>query len=274
MNKLLAGFVGFGAVLLAGALYLQHAAVAELREEISALRADVQASGKAAKDAAKAARSPEGAATAVMTREHEGNDEARTELARLREEIRGLKTSTQELTQIAKTAAAGKSGTNLTPPGKNVLAEMSAVPDNITPVGAMKNAGFGSPAQAVETVLWAATGGEVDALAAGLFIEPKAKQKAADWFATLPEATRAQYGSAEKVIALMIAKDAAALQGMQVLGQQEVAPNLMAVRVRMQADTGGTKDETLAFAKAPDGWKMVLPENVVQKFAARVSGGK
>ncbi|MBI5766341.1 MAG: hypothetical protein HZA93_00990 [Verrucomicrobia bacterium] len=273
MNKLLAGFVGFGAVLLAGALYLQQAAMSELRSEVTALRGDVQEAAKAAKDAARASRPQENVAGAVVTRENEGNDEAKAELARLREEIRGLRTSTQELTQIAKTAAA-KSGTNLTPPGKNLLAEMSAAPDNITPVGSMKNAGFGSPAQAVETVLWAATGGEVDALANGLFIEPKAKQKAADWFASLPEATRAQYGSPEKVIALMIAKDAAALQGMQVLGQQEVAPNLMAVRVRMQADTGGTKDETLAFARAPEGWKMVLPENVVQKFAARVSGGK
>jgi hypothetical protein len=148
------------------------------------------------------------------------------------------------------------------------------VPDNITPVGAFKNAGKGTPAQAVETVLWAATGGDVEALAAGVLIEPKAKQKADAWFASLPDATRAQYGSPEKVIALMIAKDAAALNGMQVLGTQEIKPDLTAVRVRMQADNGQTKDDTLAFARTPDGWRMVLPQNVVEKFAARVSGGK
>ena len=113
----------------------------------------------------------------------------------------------------------------------------------------------------------AAGGNPRAAATAGTHLTPSART-------SLPEATRSQYGSPEKVIALMIAKDAAALQGMQVLGQQEVAPNLMAVRVRMQADTGGTKDETLAFAHAPDGWKMVLPQNVVEKFAAKVSGGK
>lgn len=264
MNKFLVGLVGFGAVLAAGALYLQRVGMAELREEVAALRGDVRQMAKIAKDATVLRQ---GGAAAVVMPENGAADEAKAELARLREEIRGLKASTQELTQIAKAATAGKA-----PPPP--MADTAGLPDNITPVSGLKNAGKATPAQAVETVLWAATAGEVDVLAAGLLIEPKAKQKAADWFASLPEPTRAQYGSPEKVIALMIAKDAAALAGMQVLAQQEMKPDLTAMRVRMQADTGGTKDETLAFYHASDGWRMVLPEKVVDKFAARVSGGK
>lgn len=267
MNRLLAGFVGFGAVLLAGALYLQHTAVTQLRDEVAALRGDVQLMAKAAKDAAGAPRPQEtaAAATVVVAPETPLTDDARTELGKLRDEIRGLKANTQEIAQFAKMATAAAAVKNM---------DTSAIPANITPVGALKNAGKGTPAQAVESILWAATGGDVELLSDGLLIEPKAKPKAAEWFATLPEATRAQYGSPEKVLALMIARDAAALSGMQVLAQQEIKPDLTAVRVRMQVDTGKTKDETLAFYRAPDGWRMILPQDFLEKQMKALGGGK
>ena len=264
MNKLLAGFVGFGGVLLAGALYLQHAAVAELRDEMAGLRAEVQQVANRLRSEAPARREAP-TATAVVAPENGAGDEQRAEFAKLREEIRGLKTSTQEIVQLAKTAQAAQAAKNM---------DTSAIPANITPVGSLKNSGKGTPAQAVESLLWAATGGDVDLLAEALMIEPKAKQKAADWFGTLPEATRSQYGSPEKVLALMIARDAATLSGMQLLGQQEIKPDLMAVRVRMQVDSGKTKDETLPFYRAPDGWRMILPQDFLEKQMKAVGGGK
>jgi len=268
MNKFLVGLMGFGAVLAAGALYLQHASIAELRDEITGLRGDVQQVAKQqAEAAAKAPRPQESAAStaAVVAPENGGTDDARAEFAKLREEIRGLKTSTQELTQFARMATAAAAAKNT---------DTSAVPMNITPLSAMKNAGKGTPAQAVESVLYAATGGDIDALAEGVLIEPKAKQKAADWFATLPEATRAQYGSPEKVLALMMAKDAAALTGMQVVGQQEINPDLTVVRVRMQVEGGKTKDQPLPFYRAPDGWRMILPQDFLEKQMGVVGGKK
>lgn len=262
MNRFLTGLAGFGAVLAAGALYLQHATISELRDEISALRTDVQQVAKQQRETAEAPRhETTGPAAAVAVRENTVADEQRAEFARLREEIRGLKTSTQEITQIARAAAA-----------KNM--DTSAVPMNITPVSAMKNAGKATPAQATETILWAATGGDIDALADAVVLEPKAKKQADHWFAGLSDETRAQYGSPEKVLALMMAKDAAALTGMQVVGQQEIKPDLMAVRVRMQADNGKTKDENLAFYQAPDGWRMVLPQSFLEKQMGILKGKK
>jgi hypothetical protein len=261
MNKLLAGMVGFAAVLVAGALYLQHAAVTGLRDEIAALRTEVQQMSKQ-REAARREEGPSGTvAAAVVAPERGVADEQRAEFAKLREEIRALRTSTQEITQIARAAAA-----------KNM--DTSAVPMNITPVAAMKNAGRTTPVLAVESLLWAASGGDVDLVANSVLIEPKAKQKATDWFATLPEATRSQYGSPEKVLALMLARDAAALTGMQVLGQQEINPDLTAVRIRMQVEGGKTKDETLPFYRAPDGWRMILPQSFLEKQMGALGGKK
>ena len=262
MNKFMMGLAGFGTVLVAGVLFLQHATMAELRDEVAALRRDMQQAAKQQKNTTETPPSQvQAPAVASVAPGNGAADEQRAELAKLREEIRGLKTSTQELTQLARAAAA-----------KNM--DTSAVPMNITPVAALKNLGKGTPAQAIESLLWAATGGEVDALTESVMIEPKAKQKAAEWFAGLPEATRAQYGSPEKVLALMIAKDAAALSGMQVLGQQEINPDITAMRIRMQVDGSKTKDETLPFYHAPDGWRMVLPMSFLEKQMNALGGKK
>ncbi|MSU22900.1 MAG: hypothetical protein EXS32_03655 [Opitutus sp.] len=263
MNKLLVGLAGFGTVLIAGVLVMQRATMGELRDEIAALRTDVQQAAKQSKDVTGAPH-PQAPVVAVVAPENGAGDEQRTEFAKLRDEIRGLKTSTQEIVQFARMATAAAAAKNM---------DTSGIPNNLTPVGALKNTGKNTPAQAMESLLYAASGGDVDLLAEGLVLEPKAKQKAADWFAALPDATRSQYGSPEKVLALMLARDAATLTGMQVLGQQEIKPDLMAVRVRMQVDGGKTKDETMPFYRAPDGWRMILPQDFLEKQMKALAGG-
>ena len=62
MNKFLVGLMGFGVVLAAGAMFLQHQAMVEVREEIAALRSDVQQVAKQREATRREAAKAEGEA--------------------------------------------------------------------------------------------------------------------------------------------------------------------------------------------------------------------
>ena len=99
-----------------------------------------------------------------------------------------------------------------------------------------------------------------------------AMSRAQDLLARLPDATRAEYGSPDKLVALMLAKDAAALTGMQVLGQRDISPDVVGVRVRMSNEEGKTKETGLGFRKSSDGLKLIITEDVVKKYAGQLGG--
>ena len=180
-------------------------------------------------------------------------------LAQVRDELAALRSSTQEIAKVAQAAAAAQNPT-------------ASIPNNLVPSSAWKNAGKATPEKAVETVLWAAVGGEVDTLAQTLTFTPTARAKADAWFATLSESTRRQYGTPEKLMALMVAKDAETLSGMQFLGSKEVSADNVGVRLRFATETGKTKDDNFLMHRSADGWRLILPDAAVEKFAQRVSG--
>jgi hypothetical protein len=263
--------IAFSGVILAAtgaAFYLQHADNAILHQEIADLRTDLRQ--LAATNAAVAAQvrrdGPSNSAsgepqsvTAAAPRASDGG-----ELTKLREEIVALRKSTTALTQLAETAQAAQA-----------LAKSSdSVATKLTPASDLKNAGKATPEASTETALWAAVGGDVDTLAQTLTFTPTARAKADAWFASLSESTQQQYGSPEKVIALMVARDAASLTGMQVLGQKAIGADDVGVRVRFAAGEGKIKDDTFLMHRSTDGWRMVLPDAAVEKFAKQVGGGK
>jgi hypothetical protein len=62
------------------------------------------------------------------------------------------------------------------------------------------------------------------------------------------------------------------LSGLQVLGQSEIAPDNVAVRLRLGSTDGKTKDDKLLMRRTGDGWRMVIPDNAVEKFARQLGG--
>lgn len=267
--------VGLGVVVLvagAAAFYVQNRANNVLRHEVAGLREDVRMLAASAKENAAAAARPavsqgspaSGGTTTAGAAAGVGSAAAAEDLAKLREEIVALRKSTTALTQFAQTAQAAQA-----------LAKSSeSVATKLVPVAEWRNVGKATPEAGIETALTAATGGDVDTLAASLTFTDSARTKADTWFAGLSESTRQQYGSPEKVIALMIARDAEGLSGMQVLGQKEVSPDNVGVRLRFASVDGKTKDDTFLMRRANDGWRMVLPDAVVEKYAKKLGGGK
>lgn len=256
--------VGVAAVVVAGvAVGLQQAENRALRREVELLRVQVEMLGKAVDKggngkSAVMVSAAEG--TAVMDRRYSGGEE----LGKLREEIAALRKSTQALNKFAEMAQAAQAAKALEKTGESVATKL-------VPVAQWKNAGKGTPEAGVETALWAANGGDVETLRGMLTFTDSARAKAEAWFAGLSENVRREYGSAENVIALLIARDAASLTGMQVLGKKEVSPNDVGVRVRFAADDK-TKDDTFLMHRGADGWRLLLPDQAVESFARKLSG--
>jgi hypothetical protein len=263
MSKFLVG-TGLVALVAAGtAVWVQHEDNAALRAEIALLRDEVREVAATRRGASTLPAAVERTSSAV-TDQGSGNA---GELAKLREEIAGLKKNTQsvvEFVQMAQAAAAMKEMSGAT----------SAAPDKITPAGELRNLGRATPEAAVQTTMWAAIGGDVDVLANGLTFTPAGRAKADAWFASLSESTRQQYGSPEKVIALLVSKDAAGLAGMQVLGQKEISPTDVGLRIRFAANDGQTRDDNMVMHQTNNGWGLLLNDTVVQKFANKLGGGR
>lgn len=258
MNKLLLGVAAFAAVLLAGAVLGQRQAIAELRREVAGLRTDLQLLAKAGANATGASRPQVEQAGAA---DSGGANESRAEIAKLRAEIKALSTTTQEATRQAQAAAPAARGE-------------SPIPVKLIPSSEWKNAGRATAGAAVETVLWAAAGGDVEVLTNSIQLDESARAKAAALLARLPEATRAEYGSPEKLIALFLAKDAASATGVQILGQRDLSTDVVGVRVRVGNDEGKTREQNFGFRRTSDGLRLIINDPVVEKYARQLSGGK
>lgn len=260
--------IGVGLVALAAgaaAFYAQHRATVTLRREIGLLRTEIQVAKTAARPGMAApVATPTGDATGSAGADRAVTAGEREEIARLREEVVALRKSTVALTQLAQTAQAAQA----------LAKTSSSVATKLVPVGEWKNAGRATPEASTETVLWAAVGGDVETLAGALTFTDSARAKADAWFAGLSESTRQQYGSPEKVLALMIARDAESVSGMQVIGRQQIASGDVGLRLRFANAEGKTKDETFLMRQSGDGWRIVLPDGAVEKYAGQLAGGK
>lgn len=253
--------VALGATAIA---WRQQQALGALRADVAQLGAKIDALSR--REAASASRSggANGGGAAVVSAGGAVGVSA-GDLAQLRDEIAALRSQAKELGGAMKQAQATLA--NQQNPTANI-------PNNLTPVSSLKNVGKNSPEQTMETLLWSATGGEVDALAGMLTFTDTARARADAWFASLSESTRQQYGTPENLIALMIAKDAASVTGTQVLGRKDLTSDEVGLRVRFGSDAGKTKDESFLLRRGTDGWRMVLPDQAVDKFVKQIGGGK
>ena len=258
MNKLLLGIAAFSAVLLAGAILMQRQAIAKLRGEVAGLRTDLRQMAKPRADAPEASR-PQ--VQSEVATDSGAAAEQRAEIAKLRADIKALTSTTQEAARQAQAAT-------------QVARGESPIPVKLIPSSEWKNAGRATVGAAVETVLWAAAGGDVEVLTNSIQLDESARTKAAALVARRPDATRAEYGSPEKLIALFLAKDAASATGVQILGQRDLSADVVGVRVRVGNDEGKTKEQNFGFRRASDGLRLIINDPVVDKYARQLSGGK
>lgn len=233
----------------------QRQTAAGLRAEVELQREQARARAQLAADTARLRANQISAADLEALR---GDHAA---LVRLRGEMDALRSRAEE----AARAVAAKAAAVAKPREPSIL-------EGPLPASAWKNAGTATPAAALETVLWAAAGGEVDALAGLLRFDAGVKARMEGLFAGLPESVRTEYGTPERLIAALTARDVP-------LGKAKLfdtkadfsGDRRMAVQLY---ETEGKAPRGVLFSLRPEGgtWGLVVPASAVEKYAAMLKG--
>lgn len=238
---------------------------------------------------------------ARLQAERDALRDRRSELLRLQAEHQSLRDAMLEAMHRASLREAAVA--RALPPAPIEPAAIAAptrlVPGEWAASNTWANRGQATATAAVETLLWAAAGGDVPALAALLELDDVTRGKAADLLARLPAEVRQTFGSPEGLIAIATMKNIPqteaqvawfnetdadhAVVGL-LLGAAEGDP--VAESIESPADGAGqrppalpdrrtSKLSYLTLQRATSGsWRLVVPATAVDRIARELNGGR
>jgi hypothetical protein len=133
-------------------------------------------------------------------------------------------------------------------------------------------AGRATPAAAIESVLWAASRGDVDHLADLLGFTDDVRGRAEAVFSRLPPSSQQEYGSPEKVVATLLAGSfPKAATAMTIV---DGVPGELDAQISMRVDhsSGGPRTNEFYFHHAQNGWQLIVPASVMEGYEKTVLG--
>jgi hypothetical protein len=231
------------AITVAGALLLQRFALDELRAEVATARQESQRLAAVRAEHQRLAALGSAAELETLRAEHAALEQRRA---------------------LSATAAAATA----TPAAPVVVATTD---DGMRPAATWLNVGRATPATAAETLLFAASTGNLDTMADGIFLDPASRTKAQALWEGLPDTTHQHYSSPEKLVALFVTRNTGEIAAMQVLRAEETAPDAARVQLRLQNDQGERKEMDFQFRRSDDGWRLVVPEKLIDNIGAMLT---
>lgn len=225
--------------------------------------------------------------------------ELRREHARLTETLQEADPEGWRRDIGAAQATVARSATAPMPPAR--AATGALVPGEWSPARAWQDRGRATPEEAVETALWAAAGGDLEAFRRTVYLSDATRAAAQALWAQLPPAERARYASADDLVAAYsIARIPLGAAQLVWLNRSDENDALAAVFLRnppgeigkvnytSAADSGpgrqaqdlppmAVPDETsvtayLALHRSADGWQLLVPPRAVTEIASRLAG--
>lgn len=155
-------------------------------------------------------------------------------------------------------------------------AEASATSDAARrPAGNRTNRGGASAFDAFETILWAATGGEVAELEKWIAFSPDAADAAAQFLAALSPEMRAEFPDARRLIATMMASrlplniEEAKLLESRTLDSGETSLRLLVTRA---GTTAAPRELQLRFQSSATGSQLLVPREVIEGYQHLLTG--
>ncbi len=233
---------GFGVITFREAI-----AVSALRTQVEVRQLDVQALDQMRRENARLAASPVASPQA---------DE--TEIARARAELSDLQRRAGHTAEVSAVES-----------GRFAAGTKIAASE-------WRNVGNATPQATLETALWAAAGGDLDAFAANLLLSDAGARNAAQaLFNRLPEPERERYRTPERLIAALTIPDVPT-GAVEVRAWSEPDSNRPTrfVAATFSAADGASKKVTLMFVDREDGWKLGLTRSAVAKYAAQLTRGE
>lgn len=249
MTSLRTGFAVALVVASAGAGLVLWQANSRLQESVDALQHQQQITEREKRD-----QTGQLAAAAQVTRvEHE-------ELLRLRSEVETLRRNQAAASVAPMPANAG----SVTAP--------SADPRTV-PVEVMGNVGRATPRAAGQTEAWAVQHGDVDTAASLLTFAPEERARLEAVIAALPENLREQYGTPERLMAMVMAGTPRPIAGVQILGEKEQGPDDYVQQIQLKYADGRTRNDELSFHRDAEGWKRVVSPASVDRVITALKNG-
>jgi len=134
------------------------------------------------------------------------------------------------------------------------------------------NVGLGTPAATWQTFMWGHREAEPDAMATALRFSEADQAAALDLFGRLPPAVQAEYGSPEKLLALIFAAiDPYA--GFQIDSTDFPTPTTAHAEISLEEADGQVRKSGLNFQLGPSGWQIVVPLKEFSGNVGRILNG-
>jgi hypothetical protein len=143
---------------------------------------------------------------------------------------------------------------------------ISLRPGAWTPASEWKNQGQATPEAAVETMLWAAAGGDVKTLKDTLALAPDTQSKATDLLASLPTPARQSIASPEDLMALLVAGNVP-LDSAQVVAKQTNPDGQVIEYLRLKDSDGRTRQVYLTLLNVSESWRLTVPASALVQMA-------
>jgi hypothetical protein len=133
-------------------------------------------------------------------------------------------------------------------------------------------AGRADPRAAIESVLWAASRGDVEQLSQLIGFTHDVRVQAEEAFAQLPAESRAEFGGPEKVVATLLAgsfpKDADSM----TLLVSKVWDQDAGVQMTVGHSDGQDRTNIYHLRRAADGWQLMVPASVLSGYQSILRG--
>jgi hypothetical protein len=240
------------AVVAGAAWWLQRQSAAQLREEIALLHDESRRLAELrAENARLVAAQPPAA-----------------EIDRLRADRAAVVQFRGEIEKLKAGLDARERALNLPAEAKAAESNSAKAPvPQVLPAARRRNVGQDTPVAALETVLWAGTNRNVDALAATLSLDREAGALAAKIFEGLPEAQREEYATPLRMLAALLAKDMP-LGDVRVMPAKPLDPDatVAALDAEMKNNDGEQTKEHFELVKLDGRWLLKVPAEVVEHF--------
>lgn len=132
-----------------------------------------------------------------------------------------------------------------------------------------RNVGQATPADTLHSVMWAAINGEVETLIPMLTFDAESRAVSEALRASLPEATRAQYPTVEKLIATMIA-GRMATDFVKADMVEQIPENADAISAKVQLQRSGnaakSREVGFRFQRSGSEWQLLVPKSVIDDY--------
>lgn len=137
-----------------------------------------------------------------------------------------------------------------------------------------RNVGQATPEAALQTALWAAATGNLDALTGVLMLDEQARSQAAAAFDRLPAPLRGELGTPERLIAFLTAMDVPL--GRASISGEAATPGGMKVTSQLTDAEGRSKAALFTLQSVDERWRLQVPAEAVRKYAGwlQAPGGK